>query len=217
MQVTANSTGEVITFNITSAPSAGDTIDSTQQFNVAPVTQSPPKLCFHPLDPIVYSDEIHSLPWAPTLQVADYWVIYSTLGYSLQSTAVTPYAGKYCLSVPYNAYGTFQFARPLPIFLSEVVAVEMYLQASSNTTDLQISFNGPAANTGTSNGYNPSITTSWTLYRQYLNTSDIPAQITSIYFQFNANSDITIYYDNVQFVLVDPAEGKLSVSFLFFL
>jgi len=207
VQVTANDTRETITFTIGSA-NVGQVFISTQQFDFTSVTQSSPHICYHPLDPVVYDDQLHLIPPDPQREVGDYWRIYANdVTYDFQSTAVTPYAGTYCMQASYSGYGTFQIAREIPIFKSEVGSLQMYLQASTATNQLQVSFNGVGGTSGASHAYFPSIGTTWSLYVLELNTTDIPNNIITIYFQYLASSSVTVYYDNISWQLDNPAEA----------
>jgi len=199
VRITANTTGERIVVTINSPTQEGDIYDSGQQFSITNDIQSPGKDCYHPFDPVVYGDNVHTPPIADgSIDPADFWFAISELNYVMQSTAVTPYGGlKFCLEIPYANYGSFQFQRLIPVFKTEVRSLQMYLKGSAATKSMYVTLHGE---TGSSNTYYPKITTDWTLYTLYLNTTDIPAQITAIYFQYNVAGDITIYYNDIEFV-----------------
>jgi len=208
IEITANATGEKLRMKIETQASEGDTYDSGTQFSITSDIQSPGRRCYHPFDPVVYGDNIHSPPINSEIVPSDFCYVLADGSYTMQSTATTPYGGlPYCLQVNYGPWDTLQFQRFIPVFQNEVVSLQMYLKGSAATSKVQVSLNGVGGNAGASKAYFPKITTEWSLFTLYLNSSDIPAQITDIYFQYLVDGDITIYYNNVQFEVKNKAEA----------
>jgi hypothetical protein len=205
VRITALSTGETIDVTISSTPSNNDVYSSEKLFSISSVAQKPPLECTYYVDPVVYNGESLQRPVAPNHKTADDWVIYNnSVTYNLYSTAVPPTVGQYVLETSMSDYGTFQIAREAPIYKSNAIALEFDI--CSNKTQpsnlLSLSFNGAGGSSGASELYYVTpIDTKWNTYRIYLNTSDIPAELYIIYFQYQSTGSDIFYFDNITWIL----------------
>lgn len=205
VRVTALLTDEEIDVTIPSKPSVGNTFSSSSQFSYDSIAQDPIKKCSYYAEENIYDDKLYRDVDNNHRTANDYRVYDYNVNYNLKASNAA--SGSYCLSLAFSAWGSFQISKKTPIKKQDVMALQFDIRSNQQLTDkITFSINGAQGSSGASNFKYISTTTTWSTVTWYMNTSDIPQEIFTIYLQQQSADSYTFYLDNIKWIYFETPE-----------